>query len=805
MTSVGCPQHESPLHKLVYDLLCALHSGRKPLDSVEEPVKILLTELLSACEKRIENLDHDTSSWALFAIEWTRLTWSLLAIISRLTTRFIDPRHIDAEEQQLTKRLNIRLFDLINKARPVRPLPNMPDHDYKWIQFYGLLAPTLTTLHNLYSQLDTPVQSLDTAIATFSEAQLRPCLESFRELCRSHSLGIFASLRRAQLDRMANFHEIPDEKLRTATAYYTSMLYTLGILASRLQGFRFEWQCKFPYSMSDPVRNLLDIVYLTVDQLVADCLFAAEPATNAILVTNNLFPFNCDSLAHAVVFKQFDVQIVSEETAQAVQIQMNKVREGTFLPHIPGSFPSAALLAMKPTSGVKRNNAVANAEGGNTAHKKSDVNSKESVVIVPSYNENLLSWQATYPHLLCTTRQKDTVLLDSRAGQIGKRPVFYFYIRATTFSPSGGLSYARSLSLPFTIATRRNQDCQVQRMMSSYTATCFWLYGTSTLDGLILNWSDNGIKWSHFKQLYQTYFTVNAEVKRSLSDIDFQLMKEKMECEDCREHTTAIGEEPLLTFKNVLCPHLRYDCDQNVLRFSIWRGNLEVLQIFQDARTNVKQLWDDFILHGLTDIDDINEMLSAQPSSVMFLRISYIAGGIICISTRGERGIIHLEPIELKKLQAKSVFEYMADIAESERIEYVLTAEHLLVPVAQLVEKYKIGTDSHRVRNVQSNITHSGSLENTCEMSFTPLRIAVVTCREASPETILPTVPMNDYTAAPNQVQPLPSNSSAPFISQLHHLMKLHGKSPSDVMNVLGYTNVDAYQSSNVYGNHQYQ
>ncbi|PIO56410.1 hypothetical protein TELCIR_22191, partial [Teladorsagia circumcincta] len=171
-------------------------------------------------------------------------------------------------------------------------------------------------------------------------------------------------------------------------------------------GFRFELQCKLPFSMTDPVRSLLELVYLTVDQLVADCLFAAEPSTNAILVTNNLFPFNCDSLAHAVIFKQFDVQIVSEETAQAVQIQMNKVREGSFSPHIPGSFPSAALLAMKPTSGVKRNNATANAEGGNTAHKKSDVNSKESVMLMPSFSDKLNSWQATYPHLLCTTRQK---------------------------------------------------------------------------------------------------------------------------------------------------------------------------------------------------------------------------------------------------------------------------------------------------------------------------------------------------------------------------------------------------------------
>ncbi|KAK6056942.1 hypothetical protein COOONC_05546, partial [Cooperia oncophora] len=402
---------------------------------------------------------------------------------------------------------------------------------------------------------------------------------------------------------MANFREIPEEKLRLATLYYTSMPVGYTAFASNSSA---SCHSRCPIHVEKSLIRLW--CSLTVDQLVADCLFAAEPSTNAILVTNNLFPFNCDSLAHAVMFKQFDVQI----------IQMNKVREGSFSPHIPGSFPSAALLAMKPTSGVKRNNATANAEGGNTAHKKSDVNSKESVMLMPSFSDKLNSWQATYPHLLCTTRQKDTVLLDNRAGQVGKRPVFYFYIRATTFSPSGGLSYVRSLSLPFTIATRRNQ------------------------------------------QLYQAYFTVNAEVKRPLSDVDFQLMKEKMECEDCRERCTPEGEEPLLTFKNVLCPHLRYDCDQNVMRFSIWRGILEVLQIFQDARTNVKQLWDDFILHGLTDINEINDMLSAQPSS-------YIAGGSICISTRGERGIVHLEPIELKKLQAKSAFEYLADIAESEK------------------------------------------------------------------------------------------------------------------------------------------
>lgn len=71
----------------------------------------------------------------------------------------------------------------------------------------------------------------------------------------------------------------------------------------------------------DPVQKLSDSVFSALELLMADCVLATEPSTNPILVTNNLFSANCGALARGVVFKQFDIQVITEEAAEHIQVR----------------------------------------------------------------------------------------------------------------------------------------------------------------------------------------------------------------------------------------------------------------------------------------------------------------------------------------------------------------------------------------------------------------------------------------------------------------------------------------------------
>ncbi|EFP04822.1 hypothetical protein CRE_29863 [Caenorhabditis remanei] len=562
-------------------------------------------------------------------------------------------------------------------------------------------------------------------------------------------------------------------------------------------------------------------------------------------------------MEETLVYRAFDIQIVSEETAYSIQDEIIQCRKGTSTPKEPRVFPSAALIAMKPTTGVKRNNATANQKGtgGNTAHKKSDVNSQEYVTIPPTFSENSNAWQTTYPHLLCTTRQKDAVLLDSKAGATGKRPLFYFYIRAKTWSPTGDYIYVRTLSLPFTISTRRNQDCQVQRMNSSYTATCFWMYGTCSINGLLLNWSEKPLTWTQFKNLTRRYFMVNGEVNRTMEESDYALLEDKMHCEQCGDDSNDFDGQPgedCISFKNILCSHLRFDTDTVQMRFSVWRGILEVLQIFQDPKAAVKTLWEHYLMHGFLDTQSVVNLLMPR-HNCMVIRLTYILGGSVCVSYRNLCGeIIHLEPLELKKLQAKSILEYISDIAETAKIDYLLTYNLEYMPVSSVIEKFFPVDEVKRVRGVASNITDKGPLNHVTHVKlvlrfkktirtnitsrFTPLRVAVVACREQTPRpsprpseshdipcsSASTSTPSDCLFAAPNLIRrydnhqnqnhdpilsmmmtstssstssstettptmmtPGPTDQS--FENQLEALMKHYGKTPQEVCEIVSY------------------
>ncbi|KHN82167.1 hypothetical protein Tcan_14435 [Toxocara canis] len=836
----GSPSSAESFQKLMYELLCVWHGVKKQGEAVLEEgekkkvVRKMICRLLVELDKRIANLSSeipsDSENTQKFFEEWAMLTWNVLCVTMRLCPGgLLCAASLPSEEERLILApLNTALVKLVNKAYPIRAPPGITESDQSYKRFFQYFGQTLHTLHNFYSMLDSltiggDVHEFVADLATFGDTQLRLCIETFKEFSNQQGERLWIAARAAQVQRMTDYGPLAFEAISPLIAFYTNMIYTLGILAARLQGFRYESTLvRNLFVDEDPVFSLVSMVFAALELLLSDAVLATEPSTNAILVTNNLFPMQCGALVRGVLFRDFQVQVVSEETAAQVQVEMRRQKLLQHAGTLP-SFPSAALLAVKPATGVKRNNATVSAEGGNTAHKKSDVNSKESVFIIPTYNSKHRFWSGSYPHLLCTTRQKDSVL-DSRSAQIGKRPLFYFHVKATFFSPAGGIASAHTLSLPFTIATRRNQDCQVQRMMSSYTATCFWLYGTNVRHGLLINWSEDGISWERFKHLYSQHFRVNAEVKRGFVDSDFDLLKFKLQCHDCESVSAAKFSnscEQRITFKNMLCPHLRYESGSTSVRFSVWRGMLELLQIFQDQRTTVRQLWQSELIFGFLDFRQVLEMLKMHDST-MCMRLSFITGGSVCVSINSSsHSVVHLEPLDLKRLQAKSLLDYVKDIAAAEMVKYILNVGNVLVPVAEVLSSHNVSAsqESFIGRDICSNVMHAGSVDSMQHIRFTALRVAVVTCKveplsddysfELEQDVQHRNVPhdiaiqLNKHACGANSTAAMPmtgtsacaclsmplrnlsSSSSPEFIVELRRLMAAHGMSVRDVIDLL--------------------
>uniref|UniRef100_A0A7E4VVI1 Protein kinase domain-containing protein n=1 Tax=Panagrellus redivivus TaxID=6233 RepID=A0A7E4VVI1_PANRE len=809
--------------------LIAFHRTKKipsPIESkVVEPVTISESErrdklcnaiwrILNEIETRINTLNE--SNPHQFIEEWSIIAWAVLSVITRLDPRgqyYKDPFNC-CENRHFFDKLLVVLNNLSAKSLSPDPPYNVPrvlvQHYQETYQFH---LNALDNLEVLQSGL------CDQHLITNVEDALTAFLKSLKTLNRQYGAELWKVLRREQVKKMTTYGYVYHGFTNVAVNYYSTMAYMLGKVAVKIQIIRNN--VHFPrkvFPNDDYLQNILETYFRTLEIIAGDSLICIEPSQNAIMVTNNLFPVKIETLCKMTMFASFSLQIVSEEVASQIQQEMLQ-RQYSQRPAEINKVSSAALLAMKPATGVKRNNATANESGGNTAHKKSDVNSKEWITIEPSLDAESCSWQAAYPHLLCTTRQKDSIL-DSRSNtQTGKRPIFYFHVKAEVYSPAGGMYTAHTLSMPFSIATRRNQDCQVQRMMSSYTATCFWLYGTKNIEGLLLSWNESGIPWSKFKHLYSKYFSMNAEVKRQLTEHDLEILSNKMSCDECRgaANLTPKDGEPQCTFKNVLCPHLRYSFKnkQGSNTFSVWRGMLELLHLFSDQRTDVKHFWESGVLQGFLGIKEINALLSNQNSAII-VYLSFVVGGCVCMSIVSNGKIMHLEPLDLKKLQSKPLADYIRDMVMAEKIEFYLNDKHEWADASHLPTPTQGANDnSSGFKEITSNIMHTSNVSVEETISYTPLRIAVVTCKQdyhqpneyiyENNEHAGPIPHMPSLVSTPS-VMPPPSSTayfSEPYIdteqnfaTRLESLMHSFGKSREDVMGILNPNNLNMYTAS---------
>uniref|UniRef100_A0A914UKB9 Uncharacterized protein n=1 Tax=Plectus sambesii TaxID=2011161 RepID=A0A914UKB9_9BILA len=149
---------------------------------------------------------------------------------------------------------------------------------------------------------------------------------------------------------------------------------------------------------------------------------------------------------------------------------------------------------------------------------------------------------------------------------------------------------------------------------------------------------------------------------------------------------------------------------------------------------------------------------------------------------------MHLEPLDLKRLQAKSLMEYLRDIAIAERVKYILNAKLELVKLSEVLEQFNLRTNTNGVditsRDILSNVTHTGDIDAMQHIRFTALRIAVVTCKVKPPssdnsielEQDVPRKLSNGYLTPTGNID---------FVDELAHLMAKYGKTKQDAIDAI--------------------
>jgi hypothetical protein len=326
-------------HMEVFDLLCTFHRVKRvsSKEAASSPSVITLDRSLSE-EQRAEQLNralykviNDIEQRILllpstsepptpeYFDEWSFLTWTLLSTVNRLQVEVDESvALLDYGGKHFQDKIHAALVELVNKAQRMQPPAGVSHADQHFEQFYQAYVTALLSLHELYSTATLPrhnkwfFDAFETQVARFRE-QLTLCFQLQREFCNNHGFFLWRQMRNSQIQKMTRFGYDNKGFLSTAVSFYSNMLYNLGVLAARLQGFCYETKnSKLLNGKPDLISPLLQMVYQMVDVLVGDSIICIEPSQNPILVTNNLFPMKILSLCRSVFFKDFSAQVITQ-------------------------------------------------------------------------------------------------------------------------------------------------------------------------------------------------------------------------------------------------------------------------------------------------------------------------------------------------------------------------------------------------------------------------------------------------------------------------------------------------------------